>query len=66
MNSLFEAMRREAMAFHNDEEGLNVVETVVLLAVAGTIMVSLVKWVQPNVFQIVGNKVREVIGFQSN
>jgi len=62
MSKLMEIARRQAMAFHSDEEGLNVVEMVLLLAVAGIIMVGVVHWVKPNVFQIVADKVKDVIG----
>jgi len=62
MGNFMELARRELAAFHQDEEGLTTVESILLVGAGVLIMIGLMKWMQPNVTSKVSQKVQALLG----
>ncbi len=61
MSNLKEFAGREVMAFHRDEEGLNTVESMLLLGAGVLIMIGLMTWLKPNVTTRVDGYVKNLL-----
>jgi hypothetical protein len=55
-------LRRSLSGFHKEEEGQVPIENILMIFIAATILIGLVKWLQPNVITKVNQKVGGLFG----
>lgn len=62
--SISRSIRNVAVKFHNDEDGMEALQVVIIIAIAAVILAA-VKLMWPNVFSFFQTSVQDIIGFKT-
>jgi Flp pilus assembly pilin Flp len=64
--ALSHRVRQAVRSFYKDEDGLSTVEMLLLLFIGLVIVIAIIKFVFPNVWNVIKNQINNLLGYGNN